>query len=69
MLVYWNTVLSVDQQDELLVLDSRVSFWPNVWMESYSGRMPIEWWISFSKSSAGLVWVVKYPELIKIKFW
>jgi hypothetical protein len=59
----WNTLLEIEYQRQLLLLDSRVNFWPASWMKDsgYNSAIPIEWWISFSNNSAGLIWSIKYP--------
>lgn len=69
MLVMWQTLLSSVHECELVVLDRRVCYWPCSWMEGYSDRIAIEWWISFSSSAAGIMWNLKYPEYSRVVYF
>lgn len=56
------------EQRELIVVDPRVVFWPACYMKDlgYNQAVPIEWWISFSSGSNGLLWLMRHPEHSRI---
>ncbi len=58
------------EQQQLVVVDPRVAFWPASWMKDlgYSQAVPVEWWISFSCTKAGLVWCLRYPEYSRVVY-
>lgn len=68
MLLVWTTLLVPAQQAELRDIDPRVHFWPRSWQYSMSidYSVPGEWWISFSHSRYGLIWILHYPENISV---
>lgn len=68
MLIIWNNELLISDQDLLYAIDQKVRFWPRSWtpIEIENGLDPTSWWISFSKSSFGLLWIVKKPVYSKI---
>lgn len=70
MLIIWNTQLLPVEQQLLVRYDQRVVFWPASWMKQmgYNEAIPIEWWISFSMSSAGMLWCMRYPEYSRIVY-
>ncbi len=70
MLIVWNTQLLPSEQRILVRYDSHVVYWPASWMKGcgYSEAVPVEWWISFSVSSAGLMWCMHYPEHSRIVY-
>lgn len=57
-------------QAQLVVVDPRVVFWPAAWMKDlgYSSAVPVEWWISFSRSSSGIMWCMRYPEYSRVVY-
>lgn len=63
MLIIWNTLLLPEEQRELVQVDSQVHYWPACYMKGigYNAVVPIEWWISFSRASFGVLWCIKYP--------
>lgn len=64
MLILWSTLLLPVEQEILVRYDSNVVYWPAAWMKSggYNNEaVPVEWWISFSVSSAGIMWCMRYP--------
>lgn len=69
MLVLWEYYLKPEDQVFLQGIDPRVNFWPAAWYKGlgiYNHAVPIEWWISFSLSQAGLVWCMKYPQFTRV---
>lgn len=70
MLIIWNTLLLPEYQRELVYVDTRVQYWPACYMKEcgYNVAIPIEWWISFSRVSFGIVWCIKHPEHSKIVY-
>lgn len=59
------------EQQELVVVDPRVVFWPACWMKSwgYNEVVPIEWWISFSSSRSGLMWIMRHPNNVRMIYY
>lgn len=71
MLIVWNTLLVPDQQDYIHSIDSRAAYWPRSWQFNltYNRSEISEWWISFSRSQRGLLWVLKYPEYSRVIYF
>ena len=64
MLLVWNSLLVPRQQAQLRTIDPLVCFWPRSWQHSsiVNYAVPGEWWISFSHTRYGLVWILHYPD-------
>ena len=63
MLLVWTSLLVPQQQAHLRTIDPRVCFWPRSWQYSLIAdyAVPAEWWISFSHTRYGLVWILHHP--------
>lgn len=70
MLLVWTTLLVPAQQVQLRDIDPRVHFWPRSWEYSLAINhgVPGEWWISFSHSQYGVVWLLYYPEHSRVVY-
>jgi hypothetical protein len=70
MLLVWDTLLVPRQQAQLRDIDPRVVFWPRSWQYSLVAdyAVPREWWISFSHSRLGLVWILYYPDHSRVVY-
>lgn len=67
MLVFWNTLLEMGIQKQLVRVDPQAVFWPAAYMQGgYNHVVPIEWWISFHSSSSGLLWVMEYSQWCRV---
>lgn len=70
MLIRWSQQLLPDRESRLRFIDPRVQYWAAAWSQAgYNGCIPIEWWISFSSSSKGLVWVMEWSESVVVVYW
>lgn len=70
MLLIYRYSLTIPDQELLLRIDSRVQYWVRSWVGSglYNHAVPIDWWISFSSSSHGLIWVMQRGEYSEIVY-
>jgi len=64
MLLVWHYQL-IDQYLEFLrSIDRRAVYWPRSSIDHLD--YTYEWWISFSSSQSGLVWVMRFPQYSEI---
>ena len=70
MLLVWTSLLVPQQQAQLRILDPSVNFWPRSWQYSLVAdyAVPGEWWISFSHTRYGLVWILHYPDHSRVVY-
>ena len=68
MLLVYHYRLTVVDQELLINIDHRVSYWPRSWVQTnvYNSAIPEDWWISFSSSNLGLLWIMYRPEYSEI---
>lgn len=54
---------------ELRRIDPRVVYWPfGIYTQQDLDRVN-QWWISFSSSSSGLIFVMRYSDSIQVRYW
>lgn len=70
MLLVWTSLLVPQQQAQLRTLDPLVSFWPREWRYSALADYPVpgQWWISFSHTRYGLIWIMYYPDHSRVVY-
>jgi len=69
MLIVWSSLLVPEDQLYLRNLDPRVVYWPASYMRGgYNHVVPIEWWISFSSSSHGLMWLMGHSQFSRVVY-
>lgn len=69
MLIVWADTLWLAQQEQLRRIDALVSYWPRSWARcgvGYNEAIPVDWWISFSRSQCGLLWIMRYPDVVTV---
>lgn len=71
MLIVWENILPPQEQAYLVRIDPLVRFWPYRYFKSegYNECIPLEWWISFSKSESGLLWLMHAPDHNRIIYY
>jgi hypothetical protein len=71
MLIIWDTVLLPEQEHYLHWVDSGVHYWPRsqYQLDMFQEPRPTDWWISFTRSTSGLVWVMRYSEHSRIVYY
>lgn len=77
MLVVWHNQFTEEIKLDLVQVDPRAYYWPfGISKERCSdwlyGNLRDDWiscwWISFSSSRTGLIWVLKYGDLVEVRF-
>jgi len=64
MLIVWHEALIQPLRIELVSVDPRVVYWPR----SHYGDPILDWWISFSTSQKGLIWLLRHSDYSEVIF-
>lgn len=64
MLIVWDTLLVPEDQRLLVRIDPKVAYWPHRYVKDsgYNSCVPVEWWISFSASKYGVLWLLDHSQ-------
>lgn len=70
MLIIWDTILLPRDRERLVVVDPRVVYWPASYSRKYNVEVSVavEWWISFSSRSSGVMWLLERPEHSRVVY-
>ena len=68
MLIIWHDLLTVELRRELATLDPFACYWPFGIYRPIDQYLVTDWWIHFSTASQGLLWVIRYTELVEVRY-